>query len=122
MVMGAHIRRLNCTSQYIKQIQVQFTTYECVVIKYLYGDLWGVIGYAIRTAVDLNMLKQQRLVPGRADSLLQPLRRLTLCQETNVGKRICRESNTDENTFFEIIREYAALYPGGINLIIMKDL
>ena len=88
--MGAHIRRWNCTSQYIKQIQVQLTTYECVVIKYLYGDLWRVIGYAIRTAVDLNLLKQQRLVPRRADSLLQPLRRLTLRQETNVGERICK--------------------------------
>ena len=58
------------------------------MVKDLDDDLWRFRGDVIGRAVDIDGLKDQRLVPRRAESLVDSFSRLTLVQEDDASERV----------------------------------
>ena len=79
---GIHVHVPTCTCTCI------LVTYHFIVIKDLDDDLWRFCGDVIGRAVDVDRFKDQRLVPRRAESLVDSLRRLTLVQEDDTSERV----------------------------------
>ena len=69
-------------------------TYHFIVIKDFDDDLWRLRGDVISRAVDVDGLKDQRLVPRRAESLVDAFSRLTLIQEDDASERVWKQDHT----------------------------
>ena len=63
-------------------------TYKAVKVKDFNDDLWWVSSELLGVAVEFNLVKDESLVPGRAERGLNAFRLLAAGQEAHVGKRI----------------------------------
>lgn len=64
-------------------------TYKCVMVEELNVDIRGESFQVPGLAVDLNLPKDERLVPGGAQRLGHPLCHHALGQETHLSKGVC---------------------------------
>lgn len=64
------------------------TAYHLVIVVELYNDIWRTAGYVLRVSVNLYIIENQSLVPGRVQRRSELLRCLAKVQEGDVCIRI----------------------------------
>ena len=62
------------------------------MVKDLDDDLWRFRGDVIGRAVDVDGLKDKRLIPRRAERLVDAFSRLALVQEDDASKRVWKDN------------------------------
>jgi len=63
-------------------------TYERIPVEHFDDDRRYMGGHVLGFAVDVDRVEDERLVPGRIQRLVNPLRRLAVVQEGDARERI----------------------------------
>jgi len=76
-------------------------TYKRIVVKYFHDDFRRIVGNAVRVSVNLDRVKDERLIPRRADRFPQALGRLTVVEKHDASKRICTSAHSRQLQLFQ---------------------